>query len=119
LALHFSNYSFLVHHPVNQDDWHLLTHTMASDFTVACQYSQRILLFFLLRIKLNANLHKPSKQSLDTDVRIRLSLVLEVNDTPLFTKVIVSAYDRIFDLRNVFLSWKFSIRWTVVPSVSH
>jgi hypothetical protein len=37
----FSDYSFLVHHPVNQDDWHLLAHAMASDFTVACQYYQR------------------------------------------------------------------------------
>jgi hypothetical protein len=33
-ALHFSNYSFLVHHPVNWDDWHLLARAMASDFTV-------------------------------------------------------------------------------------
>jgi magnesium-transporting ATPase (P-type) len=38
LALHFSNYSFLVHHPVNQDDWHLVAFTMASDFTVAWQF---------------------------------------------------------------------------------
>jgi hypothetical protein len=26
---------FLVHHPVNRDDSHLLAHPMASDFTVA------------------------------------------------------------------------------------
>jgi hypothetical protein len=37
----FSNYSFWVHHPVNCDDQHLLAHAMASDFTVAWQYSQR------------------------------------------------------------------------------
>jgi hypothetical protein len=37
----FSDYSFLVHHPVNRDDQHLLTHAMASDFTVAWHYSQR------------------------------------------------------------------------------
>jgi hypothetical protein len=30
-TLHFSNYSFLVHHPVNRDGWHLLAHAMASD----------------------------------------------------------------------------------------
>jgi hypothetical protein len=45
LALHFSNYCFLVHH-VNQDDWHHLAHAMASDFTVAWQYSQREQLVF-------------------------------------------------------------------------
>jgi hypothetical protein len=33
-VLHFSDYSFLVHHPVNQDDQHLLAHATASDFTV-------------------------------------------------------------------------------------
>jgi hypothetical protein len=55
LALHLSDYSFLVHHPVNQDDRHLLAHAMASDFTVAWQYSQREQWFcFLLRIKLDA-----------------------------------------------------------------
>jgi hypothetical protein len=31
-ALHFSDYSFCVHHLVNQYDWHLLAHAMASDF---------------------------------------------------------------------------------------
>jgi hypothetical protein len=36
-ALHFSNYSFLVHHPVNRDDRQLLAHAMASDVTVAWQ----------------------------------------------------------------------------------
>jgi hypothetical protein len=25
-GLHFSDYSFLVQHPVNRDDWHLLAH---------------------------------------------------------------------------------------------
>jgi hypothetical protein len=37
----FSNDYFLVHHPVNWDDWHLLAHAMASDFTVTWQHSQR------------------------------------------------------------------------------
>jgi hypothetical protein len=37
----FSDYSFLVHHPVNRDDQKLLAHAMASDFTVAWQFSQR------------------------------------------------------------------------------
>jgi hypothetical protein len=37
---------FLVHHPVNRDDRHLLALAMASDFTVALQYSQREQLFF-------------------------------------------------------------------------
>jgi hypothetical protein len=45
LALHFSGYSFLVHHPVNWDDRQLLAHAMASDFTVAWQFSQREQLF--------------------------------------------------------------------------
>jgi hypothetical protein len=44
----FSNYSFLVHHPVNLVDWHLLAHAMAFDFTVAWQFSQREQLVFLL-----------------------------------------------------------------------
>jgi hypothetical protein len=34
----FSNYSFLAHHPVNRDDWHLLAHAMTSDFSVAWQF---------------------------------------------------------------------------------
>jgi hypothetical protein len=33
----FSNYSFWVHHLVNQDDRQLLAHAMASDFSVAWQ----------------------------------------------------------------------------------
>jgi hypothetical protein len=36
-TLHFSDYSFMVHHPVNRDDRHLLAHAMASDFSVAWQ----------------------------------------------------------------------------------
>jgi hypothetical protein len=36
LALYFcSDYSFWVHQIVNRDDWHLLAHAMASDFSVA------------------------------------------------------------------------------------
>jgi hypothetical protein len=31
----FSDYSFLVYHIVNWDDWHLLAHAVAFDFTVA------------------------------------------------------------------------------------
>jgi hypothetical protein len=31
-ALRFYDYSFIVHHPVNQDDRHLLAHAIASDF---------------------------------------------------------------------------------------
>jgi hypothetical protein len=34
LALHFSDYSFLIHHPINWDDWHLFANAMACDFTV-------------------------------------------------------------------------------------
>jgi hypothetical protein len=40
-VLHFAKYSFLVHHPVNLDNQHLLVHALASDFTVAWQFSQR------------------------------------------------------------------------------
>jgi hypothetical protein len=44
-ALHFSNYSFVVLHPVNWDDRHPLARAMASDFTVTWQFSQRELFF--------------------------------------------------------------------------
>jgi hypothetical protein len=37
----FSDYSFLVHHPANRNDRHILAHAMTSDFTVAWQHSQR------------------------------------------------------------------------------
>jgi hypothetical protein len=48
----FFDYSFLVQHPANWDDQHLLECAMASDFSVAWQFSQREqLLFFKLRIK--------------------------------------------------------------------
>jgi hypothetical protein len=33
----FVDYSFLVHNPVSWDNWHLLAHAMASDFTVTWQ----------------------------------------------------------------------------------
>jgi hypothetical protein len=56
LALHFSDYSFLVHHPVNWDDQHLLAHAMSSDFTVTWQYSQREQLFFSYRLNSTATL---------------------------------------------------------------
>jgi hypothetical protein len=55
LALPFSNYYILVHHSVNGDDRQLLAHAMASDFTVAWQFSQRVHLFFSLQIKLQAH----------------------------------------------------------------
>jgi hypothetical protein len=42
----FSDYSFCVHHTFNWDDRHLLAHTMASNFSVAWQFSQRKQLFF-------------------------------------------------------------------------
>jgi hypothetical protein len=48
LALYFSNYSFCIHHLVNQDDRHLLAHAMASDFSVAWEFSQREQLFFAM-----------------------------------------------------------------------
>jgi hypothetical protein len=51
----FSDYSFLVYHPVNRDDRHLLAHAMASGFTVAWYYSQREQLVLLLQIKLYAH----------------------------------------------------------------
>jgi hypothetical protein len=54
LALHFSDYSFLVHHPVNRDGLQLLAHAMASDFTATRQFSQREHLVFSLWIKLHA-----------------------------------------------------------------
>jgi hypothetical protein len=37
----FSGYSFLVHHPVNQNDWQILAYAMASGLTIAWQFSQR------------------------------------------------------------------------------
>jgi hypothetical protein len=50
----FSNYSFWVHHLVNQDDRQLLAHAMASDFSVAWQCLSKRTIGFLLRIKLHA-----------------------------------------------------------------
>jgi hypothetical protein len=44
----FSNYSFGIHQPVNQDDQRLLAHAMASDFSVAWQFlSKRTIIFFV------------------------------------------------------------------------
>jgi hypothetical protein len=51
LAPHFSDYSFLVHKHVNQDDQHLLAHAMASDFSVAWQCLSKRTIGFSLRIK--------------------------------------------------------------------
>jgi hypothetical protein len=44
----YSEYSFLVHRPINLDDRNLLAHAMASDFTVTWQYifSKRTIVFF-------------------------------------------------------------------------
>jgi hypothetical protein len=40
LVLHFSDNSFLVHHPVNWDDRHLLANAKATDFSVGgCKVS--------------------------------------------------------------------------------
>jgi hypothetical protein len=50
-ALHFSNYSFWVRHPVNWDDRHLLAHAMASDFLVAWQCLSKRTIGFSLWIK--------------------------------------------------------------------
>jgi hypothetical protein len=50
----FSNYSFWVHHLVNQDDWQLLAQAMASDFSVAWQCLSKKTIGFSLRIKLHA-----------------------------------------------------------------
>jgi hypothetical protein len=47
---------FRVHRPVDRDDWHLLAHAMASDFSVAWQFSQREQLYFLLRFKFHTYL---------------------------------------------------------------
>jgi hypothetical protein len=46
IFLFFSDYSFWVHHPVNQDDRHLLAHAMASDFSVAWQFLLKRTIFF-------------------------------------------------------------------------
>jgi hypothetical protein len=40
------HYSFYVSHHVNWDDWHLLAHAMASDLSVAWQFTQREQLVF-------------------------------------------------------------------------
>jgi hypothetical protein len=51
----FSDYSFQFHHPANRDDWHLLAHAMASDFSVAWRCLSKRTIVFLLRIKLHAH----------------------------------------------------------------
>jgi hypothetical protein len=47
----FSDYSFLVHHPVNRGDLYLLTFVMASDYSVSRQFSRREKIVFSLWIK--------------------------------------------------------------------
>jgi hypothetical protein len=55
--LFFPDYSFWVHNLVNWDEWHLLAHAMASDFSVTCQRLLKRTNVFLLRIKLRAIFH--------------------------------------------------------------
>jgi hypothetical protein len=50
-AIHFSHYSFLIHHPVTVDGQHLLAHAMASDFSVAWQLHSKLIAFTLLMHK--------------------------------------------------------------------
>jgi hypothetical protein len=51
----FSDYSFRVHHLVNQDDRQLLAHAMASGLSVAWQCLSKRTIGFLLRIKFHAS----------------------------------------------------------------
>jgi hypothetical protein len=44
----FSYYSFLIHHPVDRDDWHLLAHVMASDFSVTWHFLSKRTIFFVM-----------------------------------------------------------------------
>jgi hypothetical protein len=50
----FPDYSFWVHLPVNWDDWHLLAHAMASDFSVAWKFLSKTTIGFWSQIKLHA-----------------------------------------------------------------
>jgi hypothetical protein len=72
---------FLVHHPVNGDDWHLLAHAMAYDFTVARQSSQREQLVFLLRIKLLALIRLGVSPHRNLRTRRRMHLCMQDNQT--------------------------------------
>jgi hypothetical protein len=42
----FSDYSFRVHHLVNRDDWQLLAHAIASDFSVARECLSKRIFFW-------------------------------------------------------------------------
>jgi hypothetical protein len=67
LALHFSDYSFGVHQPVNQADRHLLADAMTSDFSVALQCLLKRTIGFSLQIKLGALIRLGASQpSFDT-----------------------------------------------------
>jgi hypothetical protein len=44
----FPDYSFLVHHPVDWEDRQLLSHAMASDFTVTWQFYSKITIVFII-----------------------------------------------------------------------
>jgi hypothetical protein len=54
----FSDYSFWVHHLVNQDGQQLLAHAMASDFSVTWLCRLKRTIGFSLRIKLYADFYK-------------------------------------------------------------
>jgi hypothetical protein len=62
------DYSFWVHHFVNQDDRHLLAHAMANAFSVTWQYFSQRTIVFLLWIKLH------------TLIRLGVSLPSSVED---------------------------------------
>jgi hypothetical protein len=47
-----SDYSFLVHHPVDRDDQQLLAHAMAFDFTVTWQNVYQMFQLFFCRVEL-------------------------------------------------------------------
>jgi hypothetical protein len=51
LAHHFSDFSFWIHHPVNQDDLQFLAHATASDFSVSLKENNW---FFVNRYELHA-----------------------------------------------------------------
>jgi hypothetical protein len=66
----FSIIIFLLNHPVNRDDRHLLAHAMASDFVVAWQFSQREQLVCSSWIKLHVLIWLGvSKPSLNTSAQ--------------------------------------------------
>jgi hypothetical protein len=77
LALHFSDYSFWVHHLVSRDDRHLLANAMASDYSVAWQCLSKRTIVFLLWIKLYAYIFSLKQYILCVFVKI---LPLSIED---------------------------------------